>query len=220
MLNKLKDKISNAINFRKFYESSGRLLNKLSYIDNTVTSHKEIEKFKSISIRLIDNLHTTLKYIKDNEKVLKKHEGLNPSITIKMTDIINKIDSSHSDARSIKEKYERHQNLIQDIEYFTKTVGTSNQEIRMHIEKESFDKAADLQHKITLTLLRALQIPIFIFITYISIYGVVKLLGEKDLVIPRGLISIVPSGLEQNAQNLAKSQEKSENTSSEISATP
>ncbi|MEY8200363.1 MAG: hypothetical protein RPS47_14075 [Colwellia sp.] len=74
-----------------------------------------------------------------------------------------------------------------NIKGFTDSLGDSSKEIRNFIEKESFTKAIDIKHKLALTLIRTIQIPIFIVVTYLSVKMAVYFVDEKDLIIPRGI---------------------------------
>jgi len=197
---------------------NSKLYLKIIKQDTSLIKQNEIKE-SLVELHSINNtMISALRFIQQHQRSIDN--GPQQAGEKRSDAVLLDLRTSHQLTDEFIKKYSGHVNEINSINEFRESVQSTNKELRLHIEKESFDKSTDLRHKLTLTALRVCQIPIFIFATYISIYGVVKLLGEKDLVIPRGLISIVPSGLEQNAQKMAKSQEKSDNNSSEISATP
>ena len=203
----------------KLYHSSAGLFKKMSrqvYMGNVF---EDIKAVKEEATNLSDNVNSSMGLIENHIASLKNahtastlYEGLDI--------VLAHLLSASKSANSIKSQYKKHTDQIANINLYIESVSSTNSDLRLHIEKESFDKANDLKHKLYLTALRVMQIPVFIFVTYYSVNMAVQFIGEKDLVIPRGLISIVPSGLEQNAQKVANSQEKSDNTNPKPSATP
>ncbi len=205
-------------NLQRLYIQCGGIGKKIDMQENSFELHDHALKLLSTTESLTTNLQHVLEFMQLHEQKLNNL----PRQAGKKTpeQLIVNLNSAISSASKIKDVYASHKDAIGGISDLKNAFSTSVADIRTNIETEAFSKASDLRHKIYLTLLRAVQIPIFIFVTYISIFGVVKLLGEKDLVIPRGLISIVPSSLERNAQNLAVTPNINDNINSTPSAIP
>ncbi len=201
------------------YRNSGRLLRKLDYQYVLSESYIEITKTHENIDELFTTIHSTRQKLTKLQLQLVGN-GVDSNLVTSILEVLNEIEGTEELVNSLRRVYRDHAKDVEGLEDYLKTIETTDTELRIHIEKEAFDKATDLKHKITLTLLRIVQIPVFILITYFSIHLAVQLIGEKDLIIPRGLISIVPSTLEKNAQRIAKPQEKGDNSNSEISATP
>jgi len=207
----------------KSYRYSGKLLKTSDSQQSTVYKYKEIKDYKELSSSLLSNANFVLQYLNQNISPLTNGSNT-PAKTEKYKDIVKMMETIQKDVSKIGFKYDIHQKEIDKISDFRDSFSSLDTKFREHVELEAFNKAIDIKHKLNLTALRVFQIPVFILVTYVSVASAVILLDKfnikGDLIIPRGLISIVPSTLEQNAQKMAKFQEKSDNTSSEISATP
>ncbi|MEY8251287.1 MAG: hypothetical protein RPR91_02795 [Colwellia sp.] len=119
----------------------------------------------------------------------------------KLSDYIKEATNIISDLKPTKMEYTLGGKNLND---FILGAPSTNNAIRAHIEKESFDKALDVKHRITLTVLKVAQIFIFVFAAYFSVAAAIGTLGyfglNKDLAIPRGLITIVPNNLILSSQ--------------------
>ncbi len=176
------------------------LYDKLKYQDDTVRIHNEILDNLKLIHESIQTCNQTKTFILN----LQQEVNHDPGVFIKDCEKISKKLNIVSDGlQSLSKVYISHKTTIGSVDVFKKSVLESNNEIRKDMEMDAYKKNTDIKHKINLTLVRAFQIPIFIFVTYFSVNLAVKLIGEKDLVMPRGLISIVPSNLERSAQAMA-----------------
>jgi len=202
------------------YKSAGNLLSKLNYQKKTVATYKCInEQFNGIkdSLDEVNQVSSFLAIVRANTI----STDLNGSLSAqKMSEVVGRIAAIEKNLLALSSVYHNHNKVIGNISNFTESVLTTDDDLRKSIELEAHTRSTDFQHKMNLTALRIVQIPAFIFVTYFSVHLAVNLIGEKDLVIPRGLISIVPSSLEKNAQNLAIPSKVSDNISSKPSATP
>lgn len=83
--------------------------------------------------------------------------------------------------------------FLQNNEKVYKNIASQLTDSDKLINEKSIENSADLLHKIILTGLRCIQIFVFIFVTYFAVSFATKQFNEDNLVIPRGLINIVPS---------------------------
>ncbi len=210
-LHNIVDKL-NSLTPLNLYRNSGRLLRKLNYQYDQSESYLEISKTQENIEELFTSIHSSRQKLTKLQLELVG-SGIDTSLVTSILEVLNEIENTEEKVDFLRRIYRDHAKDIEGLEDYLKTIETTDSELRTHIEKEAFDKATDLKHKMTLTLLRVVQIPVFILVTYFSINLAVQLIGVKDLVIPRGLISIVPSSLEQNAQNLANNQKVTNNIS-------
>mgnify|MGYP000063286431 CR=1 FL=1 len=202
--------------FKSIYQKSSKLTKILDRQKIAIEKQQQLVEFSKKIASSYSSINQVSNFMTRNIDTLNKipRQG-GHSTAQEMLDQINRISQVLKQSNI---EYSSHIAVIDGIADYKTTFESTQAELRLHLDKDSSDKASDLKHKLNLTLLRALQIPVFIFVTYISIFGVVKLLGEKDLIIPRGLISIVPSSLEQNARYMANPKKISDNINTNPSA--
>ncbi len=193
------------------------------YLTNTFSKYDEIIKVKSNLEETNNCLRQTHDFLLKYQNLFEQHKHVNTSLK-ESNAIMPGIEKCIKYTDDAADLYREHQSTIHQAGKLRKLFNSNEQEVRLHQEKETFEKELDIKHRTVLTGLKVAQIFIFVFATYFAVAAAISTLGffdlNKDLAIPRGLITIVPSSLEQNAQKMAKSQEKSDNNKPEISATP
>jgi len=192
--------IEGRYNFRKEKD-------KLKKQESIASDYEKIKAFPSQVEAAIDDISILGRYLAQNKPVINQNTY---QISEKQKDFdgaLNSIKNLEEIISEIAGNYAEFAGKINNISEFTDSVGSLNEGLRGHIEKESFDRLIDFKHKVNLTILRVFQIFIFVFATYAAVssatWVLTKLQLSSSLVIPRGLISIVPSSLEQRAQSLA-----------------
>ncbi len=198
----------------------GTVLNRLSRSDLLVEDYKANESLCDKAQDIIHHIVGYQSHLKANESEFeivfrdKKAEKYNKHIET--------LEEIKSLAEEIKKARRSYTVNGQDLHDFIMSVPDTNSQIRKQFEQESLSKTLDVQHRVVLTGLKTAQIFIFVFATYFAISAATGLLGyfnlNKDLVIPRGLITIVPNNLIQSAQNQTNRQKASINLSADTKA--
>jgi flagellar biosynthesis chaperone FliJ len=92
--------------------------------------------------------------------------------------------------------------IVEDIEKFTDVIFSTDKEIFQKMTIEEHNKAVDVKHRITLTLLKFFQIFIFIFSAYWAATLAVKSITHFDLSPPKMPFSIVPNVVTKTTKNI------------------
>ncbi len=212
--------ISNTILSTDFYYQFKKQHKKLIEQDSTISKYDEINELTNQTKTLIKELSDINKYLVTRTSQLV--QPADQASQIGYRDTMTAIEKCQKIASEVIRTHADFSNEIKKVEAFTESVRTKNPDIREHLEKHAIEKITDFRHKLNLTILRVFQICIFIFVTYWSVAGTVwslnKLEFRSDLIIPRGLISIVPSNLEQSAINQANNKTFGDNTTDKASA--
>jgi len=185
--------------FTKFYNSAISWHLKNKSISRLIESNENSQKFIKGMLDIQIEIEALKKFILSKSE--SEMTDYNKSIDISSQkvimrpnfsahDSIEKLDQQvmklEEQARVHFELTEEKRNLIEKLKKF-------REEQTIEIEKHAIINGSDLWHKITLTFLRPIQIIIFVFATYGAVTLSTWVFTEGNLVIPRGLINIVPS---------------------------
>jgi len=208
-------------NLQKLYNRCGGILKKIKMQGNAFALHDEALEFLITTDAMVVSLKNVQDFMLVHEDNLRRIPRQTGKPTVEQ--LIESLDTAIKSTNKIKEVYSSHKVAIDEITVLKNSFSATVNEVRTNMETESFAKASDLRHKIYLTLLRAIQIPIFIFVTYWAIAGTVWTLEKSDiksdLLLPFKLVPTTPRMTDKISHNLANSQKVSDYISTKPSAT-
>ena len=141
---------------------------------------------------------------KDLEPFLKSHLSDTDARYKAYTRSITTLEKLPNNFKNLASALHHQEETISKIKEFTDTVISTEKDIYQTMKIEEHRLSVDFKHKLSLTFLRVFQIFIFVFTTYWAVNLAVWSTGQKNLVIPRGLINIVPSDMVKIAQDSVK----------------
>jgi hypothetical protein len=202
MLKKLKEKLGIKSKLITMYSKCGRVLANLNFLKNEDNEQTQFISQHQVLMAELTTLKSVHSYFESNRNNFNFNtNGKKQEYDNKLGEINSTIDKLNA----LRDSYLSRCNTIRELENYKKSARNTDSELRAHIEKSSFDNASDFLHKLNLTGIRVFQIFIFILSTYWAVKIAVITTDTDHLVIPRGLISIVPSDTITSAQqNLSK----------------
>jgi hypothetical protein len=131
-------------------------------------------------------------FIEDATHEIKNTTRLD-SYTQRAAKHLNTIKNIESKIEELRVQAQAQIEVVEYAKPFIESVKTSNHKVFEQRAAEDYRTEKDLNHKVKLTLLRIVQIFLYITMTYMSVTFATWLMGQSNLVIPRGLINIIPS---------------------------
>jgi hypothetical protein len=151
---------------------------------------------------LIDEHSVFISQYKDVEKVLSEKIKKESMVFMEYKLGFEHISEVEDRITELNKKLEHQAKIVENIGSFTDVIFSTDKEIFQKMTIEEHNKAVDVKHRITLTLLKFFQIFIFIFSAYWAATLAVKSITHFDLSPPKMPFSIVPNVVTKTTKNI------------------